>query len=147
MDYTPRAETRERATGRERRHDVRSRCEHVGLLEAVLRDALTRPARLGVVPVPRRALVVRGADRDHIRIVPGRVGDCVRRCSEIARRRDDRDPVKPRLLNSGIERIRRVRLRRRGAEREVHDADVVVALVIDDELEADDAFQSDLCRR
>ena len=84
------------------------------------------------------ALVVDAADRDHVRVVGRRVVDGVGGGALVAGGDDDDDAAVPGRLDRRVERVGLVGLGDRRAQRQVDDADVVVGLVVDDELQAVD---------
>ena len=101
--------------------------------EAVLGRAAARPRGDAVVAEVWRAEIVDRADREHERVVGRRVRDRVAHRARIAGGGDDEDAAEREQFDGGVERVRRVALRRVRPEREVHDADVVEVLVGEDE--------------
>ena len=125
---------------RDRPDHEHARSAELGLGEAVLGAAVGRPRGDGVVPPADRAPYVHRPDRDHERVVAGRVEDAARTLGRavVARGSDDDDPVEPELLDRPVERVEEEVRGDRRVEREVCDLDVVGVLVRQDPLRGGD---------
>ena len=133
--------SRRRRCRRQRRDDVRARRGHLRLGVAVLRHAaLDQSARRRRRARPSQ--VVDGSDREHERVVAGREVRRVLGGAAVAGGGDHQDAVEVGGLDGGVERV--------GPsttgdsverQRQVDDADVVVVLMVDDELQAVDRVE------
>ena len=136
MDDLRRLLARERRAGRHRADDRPAGRAQLGLREAVERVAPGRPrSKVGAVWIGR-VVQVEGADRDHERVVRGRVGHRRRlpALALVAGGSHDDDTREPELLDRLVERVPAEAGRGRGVEREVRDPDVVLTMVLEDPL-------------
>ena len=141
VDDAARAERRRRRCRGQGGHDVRAGGGDVGLCEAVLASRPASTSRREVV----RALGVPPSSTAPTEIANGSLPARTRRGAvggaAVAGRRDDDDAAEVRRLDGCVERIGAVGLGLGRAQRQVDDADVVVVLVVDRELQPVDRVE------